>query len=116
MIKGVWSNEKVIYPHKFLSAVDSLEGALSSAKKWVINKFPPKDLLPQIEKKTHQKIRIGYFSADFKNHPVSLLTVELFELHNRDQFEIFAFSLKGADKNDEIRARLILAFDKFIDV
>ena len=40
----------------------------------------------------HSKIRIGYFSADFREHPVGFLTAELYELHDRDHFEIHAFS------------------------
>ena len=58
---------------------------------------------------------MGYFSADFINHPVAALTVELFELHNKDKFEIFAFSLKPSD-GSALRQRLDSAFDRVIDV
>ena len=73
-------------------------------------------VLPNLNKYSHAKLRIGYFSADFKHHPVSLLTAELFELHNREKFEIIAFSLQDAKPNDPVRPRLIDAFDQFIDV
>jgi predicted O-linked N-acetylglucosamine transferase (SPINDLY family) len=59
-------------------------------------------------------IRIGYFSADFRNHPVSLLTTELFETHDRTKFETFAFST-GPDTKDAVRSRLKGAFNEFID-
>jgi len=62
----------------------------------------------------NEKIRIGYFSADFKNHPVAFLIAELFELHDRSRFEIYGFSLVNAA--DEMRGRLKLAFDHFIEV
>lgn len=52
---------------------------------------------------------------DFKNHPVSFLMASVFELHDRDRFEVVAFSY-GANTQDEMRKRLELAFDKFIDV
>jgi predicted O-linked N-acetylglucosamine transferase (SPINDLY family) len=61
-----------------------------------------------------QKIRIGYFSADFKNHPVAFLIAELFELHDRRQFELVGFSFVMA--NDEMRKRLVKSFDQFIEV
>ncbi len=61
------------------------------------------------------KIRIGYYSADFHNHAGAYLMAGLFEAHDRDKFEVIAFSF-GPDRNDEMRQRLSAAFDKFIDV
>ena len=63
----------------------------------------------------HEKIRIGYFSADFRNHAVSVLAAELFELHDRSRFELIGFSL-GADVRDELRDRVAAAFDRFLPV
>jgi len=62
----------------------------------------------------HNKIRIGYFSADFRNHPLAFLTAELFETHNRSRFELIAFYF-GPDTKDEMRSRVEAAFDQFID-
>lgn len=63
------------------------------------------------------KICIGYFSADFRDHAVSRLIVELFELHDKNKFEIIAFSFSFSDGDkSQIRLRLNQAFDKFIDV
>jgi len=61
------------------------------------------------------KIRVGYFSCDFDEHPLSRLTAELFERHDRDRFEIFAFSF-GAPSQSPMRQRLERAFDRFCDV
>ena len=55
------------------------------------------------------------FSADFKNHAVSFLTAELFELHDRSKFEIIAFSFTSNDQS-AIRLRLEATFNRFIDV
>lgn len=44
------------------------------------------------------------------------MTAELFELHDRNQFEVFAFSLQSADINSSARKRLIAGFDRFIEV
>lgn len=40
----------------------------------------------------HQKLRIGFLSSDFCLHAVSLLTVELFELIDRQRFEVYGFA------------------------
>ncbi len=37
------------------------------------------------------RIRIGYLSGDLHMHAVGLLTPELFELHDRSRFEVWAF-------------------------
>ena len=63
----------------------------------------------------HTKIRIGYFSSDFRIHPVSDLIVELFEIHDRTRFEIYAFSF-GADTKDEMNLRIKAGVDHFHDV
>jgi protein O-GlcNAc transferase len=61
------------------------------------------------------KVRIGYFSADLRAHPVAYLTAGLFEGHDRSRFEISAFSF-GPRANDAMEARMMKAFDRFIDV
>jgi predicted O-linked N-acetylglucosamine transferase (SPINDLY family) len=63
----------------------------------------------------HPKIRIGYFSSDFGNHPVTHLLAELFERHDRSQFEIFGFSLTRRE-GDKWQARVARACDHFFDV
>jgi predicted O-linked N-acetylglucosamine transferase (SPINDLY family) len=72
-------------------------------------------LNPIVKRPASQKIRIGYFSADFRNHAVSLLTAELYELHDKNKFEIIAFSF-GVDDKGPMRLRLSQAFNQFIDV
>ena len=61
-----------------------------------------------------KKIRIGYFSTDFREHPVAYLIAKVFQLHNRDKFEIFGYSLYGSEKS-EVRRRIAKSFDCFID-
>jgi protein O-GlcNAc transferase len=63
----------------------------------------------------HERIRVGYFSADFHNHATAWLMAELFEQHDRTRFEWWAFSF-GPASDDPIRRRLEAAFDHFIDV
>ncbi len=61
------------------------------------------------------KIRIGYYSFDFRDHPVAHLTARVFELHNKNDFEIFAYSY-GPDDGSAVRQRIKDNADHFIDV
>ena len=62
-----------------------------------------------------RKIVVGYFSCDFRNHPLSQLTAGLFEQHHRDDFTVFGFSY-GPQRDDEYALRIARAMDRFIDV
>jgi len=63
-----------------------------------------------------ERIRIGYFSADFHNHATAHLMAEVFELHDRSAFEVTAFSFGRQGADDEMRRRLVPAFERFFDV
>jgi predicted O-linked N-acetylglucosamine transferase (SPINDLY family) len=108
--------EKVSTPYPILSISGSPELQRKAAEIYVLARNPLNNALPEIAKRQrHQKIRIGYFSADFREHPIANLAAELFERHDRSQFEVTAFSF-GTDTRDDLRRRLEVAFDKFIDV
>ena len=61
------------------------------------------------------RIRIGYFSSDFREHAVSFLTAGLFEAHDRTRFEIHGFGLARSG-HDETGRRVVAAFDRFTDL
>ena len=62
-----------------------------------------------------KRIRIGYVSADLHAHAVALTAVRLFEVHDRERFETYAYSFDAAG-DSPIRRRLEAAFDRFTDV
>jgi predicted O-linked N-acetylglucosamine transferase (SPINDLY family) len=61
------------------------------------------------------RIRVAYLSPDFRQHAVSNLTVELFEVHDRTAVEVIGVSF-GADDGSALRQRVATACDRFIDV
>lgn len=61
------------------------------------------------------KIRIGYYSADFHNHATAYLMAELLEKHDPDRFEVYGFSF-GTNKQDKLQQRVAAAFSRFFDV
>jgi predicted O-linked N-acetylglucosamine transferase (SPINDLY family) len=38
------------------------------------------------------RLRVGYISSDFRDHAVAWLVVGLLENHDRERFEVFAYS------------------------
>jgi predicted O-linked N-acetylglucosamine transferase (SPINDLY family) len=63
----------------------------------------------------NQKIKVGYFSADYHNHATSFLMAQMFETHSRNKFEFHAFSY-GPKHDDDMRKRVSRAFDHFHEV
>lgn len=61
------------------------------------------------------RLRIAYVSADFHEHATAFLAAELFELHDRERFEVLAYSY-GPDDGSAMRQRLVKAFDRFRDI
>jgi predicted O-linked N-acetylglucosamine transferase (SPINDLY family) len=62
-----------------------------------------------------EKLKIAYLSNDFQDHATAELLVETLEAHDRDRFEVHAFSF-GADDGGAMRRRLRDSFETFHDV
>jgi protein O-GlcNAc transferase len=108
--------KKATLPFSVLGLIDSLTLQRQAAGTWVREKYPPSRILPPLGKRRRgERIRIGYFSPDYREHPVSLLAAQLFEMHDRRRFEVTGFSF-GADTQDAMRKRLERGFERFVDV
>jgi predicted O-linked N-acetylglucosamine transferase (SPINDLY family) len=115
--KKVLANERVVNPFVLLALNDDACLHKQCSEIYAQDRYPENSTLDPIPKAAKkEKIRIAYFSPDFRNHAVSLLTSELFEIHDRSRFEVFAFSLQKAPIDDEINIRLRRGFDRYIDV
>jgi protein O-GlcNAc transferase len=62
-----------------------------------------------------RKIRLGYLSADFRDHPVAYAIAETIERHDRTRFEVLGYSY-GPDDRSALRRRFETDFDRFIDL
>ena len=113
---GLEAGQAVTLPLPVLALFDSAELHGQAARIWVRELCPPDTSLGSLAPRPRgARVRVGYFSADFRTHPVSLLTAGLFETHDRSKFEITAFAF-GSDADDPMRARLKHAFEHFIDI
>ena len=116
LTKKINNGEKVINPFVLLGLIDDPEILKKTTEIYANEKHPQSHVLSKIERYAkHTKIRIGYFSADFHNHATMHLMAELFECHDKDNFELIAFSF-GPDTQDQWRQRVFLCFDQFVDV
>ena len=116
LTKNIKNHQNACQPFAMIALTQDPEIHKKTAEIYVKAEYPSNKALPKlIWYPKHLKIRVGYFSADFRNHPVAYLTAELFELHDRNNYEIYAFSF-GPDTKDDIRKRLETSFDHFFDV
>jgi predicted O-linked N-acetylglucosamine transferase (SPINDLY family) len=112
--------EAAMNPFALMTVTDSAPLLKRAAVLWGCKECPDADAAPPptptpTRHDPAQRIRVGYFSSDFRNHPVALLLAGLIEEHDRERFEVTAFSF-GPDTQDLMRRRLELAFDAFLDV
>lgn len=64
---------------------------------------------------TVNRIRIGYLSPDFREHPIAQLMAGVIESHNREKFEVSCWSL-GVNDNSAFRERILKGSDRFEDI
>ena len=117
LVAGVRAGRLVTQSFTLLALTDDPAVHRQAAQQWSAAEAPADPVLGPIQRYpgASPRIRVGYFSMDFQNHPVAALTVEMFERHDRAKFEIAAFSF-GPDAEDPMRQRLQRAFDRFVDV
>ena len=68
----------------------------------------------KFSKNQPQKLRIGYISPDFREHAVGRLIYQIFQYHNRNQFEIYAYHT--VDVDDYITQQVRQGCDVFVDI
>ena len=65
----------------------------------------------KLQSKNNKKIKIGYISANFNDHPVSKIMESIFIYHDKKKFEIHAYSLNNME--DKITKNLKNNFNSF---
>ncbi|KAJ1409319.1 Tetratricopeptide-like helical domain superfamily [Sesbania bispinosa] len=63
----------------------------------------------------YERLRVGYVSSDFGNHPLSHLMGSVFGMHNRKNVEVFCYALSPND-GTEWRQRIQSEAEHFVDV
>lgn len=119
MRNGVQSRQDGrVYPFAFVAIPSNLIEQQDCAVQWGRMHVKPLALgqaPPVWPRQPKTRLRIGYLSSDFHDHATAYLMAEVFELHQRANFEIFAYSA-GPDDGKAMRQRLLAAFDQFVEV
>ncbi|MFZ4500709.1 MAG: tetratricopeptide repeat protein [Burkholderiaceae bacterium] len=112
------NQKKVSTPFPLLVLLDQPELHKQASKHYAQSKFSGGPSVPQKKDKPTiclgKKIRIAYFSSDFREHAVAYLIAGLLESHDRNRFEIYGCSL-SAIAQDKMQQRIINSCDRFFD-
>lgn len=114
-LPSVHPHHSMLYPlsHGFRKAIAERHGNLCLDKINVLHKPPyehPKDL-----KLSDGRLRVGYVSSDFGNHPTSHLMQSIPGMHNPDKFEVFCYAL-SPDDGTNFRVKVMAEANHFIDL
>jgi predicted O-linked N-acetylglucosamine transferase (SPINDLY family) len=102
-------------PFSFLAVTDDPALQLRCARAYTAAKYPPATTpLCSAQPYVHERIRIAYVSADFREHALSYLLAGVFEAHDRARFEVWGISLKPGD-GSAMAGRVAAAFEHFVD-
>ncbi|MEW2914359.1 hypothetical protein [Leisingera sp. JC11] len=100
-IKHNTKGMSAIDPFSFLSLVDDpdlqKQFSVLAAKATKVCKTETASFTAPLAKK--DKIRIGYFSCDFLDHATMFLIGRMFELHDREKFEIYIYDYGAMNDN-----------------
>ena len=108
---------RVVFPFPMLSFTHSAQQQRACAQLYVADRCVPEgQVLPAGEPYAHERIRLAYLSADFREHAVAHVAAGVFEQHDRGRFETIALALQAHPHPSRMRERLRAAFAQFHDV
>jgi protein O-GlcNAc transferase len=113
---GVGVGRRADVPFNFVAISESAADQLRCSRAYAAANYPAASHpVWRGERYRHERIRLAYVSADFREHVMANRLAELFEKHDRARFEITGISL-GPDIPSKLRLRLQEAFGRFVDV
>ena len=111
-----------VFPFAYLALPATRAQQRRCARQWVARQYaaqlaraPQVRYAPSpVRAPADSKLRIGYLSSDLHAHATAYLMAEVFERHDRQRVEVFAYSC-GPNDGSAMRDRLVRAVDHFID-
>jgi tetratricopeptide (TPR) repeat protein len=95
-------------PHLALSSSVTPAQQLAIARRWS-RAVLPAPAAPKPAQPRGGRLRVGYLSRDFREHPTGRLMAGLFEDSDRSRFDLYAYSY-GPDESSETQQRIRAAF------
>jgi len=112
LLDRVRARQYVANPFALLGICDDPELHQIAARAYTRETLPRNPSVQPPPATQRDRLRIGYFSADLHNHATMHLLAGVLECHDRDAFEIHAFSY-GPEIEDAMRARARATVDHF---
>lgn len=98
-------------PRTHLLWCDDEDTNIAVLKNWSARNLPPVSVEPPpVQPLQGRKIRLGYLSSDFREHPTARLVNGLLRHHDRTQFELFMYC-SGWDDGSPMRREVESHFD-----
>jgi predicted O-linked N-acetylglucosamine transferase (SPINDLY family) len=115
IIDGVRAGKRVVNPLAFMAISDSAEDQSRCVEIFGKHKYPAQSQpLWKGEKYLHRKKRVAFISADFREHPVGYLLVNLIETLDKARIESYGIFV-GLRDDSELYKRYRLGFDQYLD-
>jgi protein O-GlcNAc transferase len=112
---GVRAGERIVLPFVYQAISESPADLQACSIIYAKDRHPPARELLAKSRPRSGKIRIGYVCGEFREHATGYLMAGLFEMHDRNRFEIMAFD-NGWNDESPTRRRLEAGFDGFVDI
>ncbi len=95
--KDIYAGSNLLFAMHYVSRYsndDLYNAAIEWSKKYI---HAPSRVAHTNERVFDRKLRIGYVSADFREHPVTYAIYSIFKNFNPDKFEIYAYASNRAE-------------------
>ena len=114
---GLAEGRRVIEPFAYSAIAREPLALRRCATLFADDQYPPRP--PRVPRghryPGHARVRLGYLCGEFRNQATTLLAIELWELRDRERFELVAFD-NSWDDDSALRRRIEGAFDEIVDI
>ncbi|KAA0571481.1 tetratricopeptide repeat protein [Azospirillum sp. B21] len=116
LLRRVREGAEGVSPFDVLSCASTLADQQSAAARWAAAKAHGAVLAVRPAAAARDgRLRIGYLSADFREHAMGHLMVDALETHDRSRFAVTAYST-GIDDGSALRRRFERGIERFVDL
>ncbi|HYT95747.1 MAG TPA: tetratricopeptide repeat protein [Casimicrobiaceae bacterium] len=110
--RGLTASDDIIPAYDFLAICDDPLLQRTVAQRWANTEAPGVAPSPPMRRSNGGRLRLGFVSSDYNNHPVGRLIVGLFERLDRRRFKIVAYAT-APRSSDRFGARIENAVDHY---
>ena len=116
LIPKLGVSEQHVLPFNIMTFEDSPERNRIRSELYAKNTFTHKPIpISSDPIKKHKRLRVGYFSSDFRMHSLAFIMANIIEAHDKNNFEIYGYSF-GPNDSSNLRNKIINSCDVFREV